>query len=178
MKRLTWLCAGILLGWLSGAVWATWYARHHPVVQLHVIAMPSATIERMCPARPPRVWLPFRTLRRAHVVPQCGEPTISRNHVLRPNWKQFSRAAHKEAVSAAEKTNLQMPLGPNLEASPPGIWPVPFEDYPGADAAPMKRCKKHHKCKPVTVSFGRAPVALLGALFSGAAVAGRRRRAL
>ena len=179
IKRLDWpfFAIGVLIGFLIGM------ERRVPVpaptTHMHVIALPGPTLNDMCPQRAPRVWLPFRSPRHVHAVPQCGEPTISRNQ---------AGSAPLGAVHVAPMARGSLPnslaaylppagVGPDL-TQPPAYWQpvdVPFEDYPVASAPPTKRCKKHHKCKPVTVSFGQAPMGLLIALFGGAAWVARRR---
>lgn len=179
LKRLDWpfFAMGVLLGFLIGM------ERRVPVpaptTQMHVITLPGPTLNEMCPQRPPRVWLPFRSPRHVHAVPQCGEPTISRNQAAPAPSDAGDTAPTAMGSLPNSLAAYSAPVGPHLE-EPPAYWQpvdVPFTDYPGA-SAPTKRCKKHRKCKPVTVSFGQAPMALLVALFGGAAWVGFRRRTL
>ncbi len=170
------LAIGFLFGWLAGSTLMLGY--HHAAARAsaRVIALPGPTLNDMCPVSPPRVWLPFRSPRPIHAVPQCGEPTISRNQAAPAPSDAGLDAPTARGSLPNSLAAYSPPAGPNLE-EPPAYWQpvdVPFEDYPGV-YAPPKRCKKHHKCKPATVSFGQAPMGLLVALFGGAAWAARRR---
>lgn len=178
-RRLIAPVAALALGFALGLL----VPRHGPKsaaapAQAVPIAMPSLELHSLCGVRQPWVWLPFRSPRHVHAVPQCGEPTISRNQAdTAPSDAgldaPMARGSLPNSLAAYSPPGSH---GPNLE-EPPAYWQpvdVPFTDYPGA-SAPTKRCKKHHKCKPVTVSFGQVPMGLLVALFGCAAWAARRR---
>lgn len=174
------LAIGLLLGWLAGSTLMLGHRRDATPTAAQVIALPGPTLNGMCPHRPPRMWLPFRSPRHVHAVPQCGEPTISRNQAApAPSDAGITAPMARGSLPNSLAAYSAPPgRGPDL-TRPPAYWQpvdVPFTDYPGAGwSPPPKRCKKHHKCKPVTVSFGQAPMALLVALFGGAAWAARRR---
>ena len=136
------------------------------------IAMPSLELHALCGVAQPRVWLPFRTTRH-RIVPMC------RVTVNAPAIRNQAEGMPSDVAVAAPMARRGLPnslaahsaAGPNLEAPLPGIWPVPFVDYPGASSGRSKCdhdkddpaiCKRHTVPEPASLWLMAAGVALLG----------------
>lgn len=172
-RRLIAPVAALALGFALGLL----VPRHGPKsaaapAQAVPIAMPSLELHSLCGVRQPWVWLPFRRARH-RIVTTCQAALTA------PVIRNQAEGMPSDVAVAAPMARRGLPnslaahsaAGPNLEAPLPGIWPVPFVDYPGASSGRSKCdhdkddpaiCKRHTVPEPASLWLMAAGVALLG----------------